>query len=141
MVVPVEELMGDLPFAIALEQGEHVRSSGIGPRQLAGPVLNFEMNDSDALNDLDASEARIDIRGRAVCGDPLEHMFYRAAIFNSLTVARDGCGRMKSRTHEIAVACASAGNVAMHGAGDGIMFGKIGVGGGFELREALCLIA
>src|SRR5690242_12677605 len=109
----MEELMGDLPFAVPFEQGEHIRSSSIGPRQLAGPVLNFQMNDSDALNDLDASEARIDIRSRAVCGDPLEHMFYRAAIFNSLTVAGYGCGRMKSKTHEIAVACAGTGNVAM----------------------------
>jgi hypothetical protein len=29
----------------------------------------------------------------------------------------------------------------MHGAGDGVMFGKIGVGGGFELGEALGLVA
>lgn len=35
LVVPVEELMRDLPLAIALEQGEDVRRSGIGPRQLA----------------------------------------------------------------------------------------------------------
>ena len=134
MLVPVEELMRDLPFAVTLEQGKHIRSSSIGPRQLAGPALNFQMNDRDALNDLDASEARIDIRSRAVCGDPLEHMFYRAAIFNSLTVAGDGCGRMKSRTHEFAVACAGASNVAMHGAGNGVMFSKISVGGWLTSR-------
>jgi hypothetical protein len=141
LVVPVEELMRDLPFAIPLEQREHVRSSSIGPRQLARPVLNFQMHNSDALDDLDAREARIDIRSRAVCGDPLEHMFYRAAILNSLTVPGDGCGRMKGRTHEFAVARASASNLAMHGTGDRVMFGKIGVGRGFELGKALGLIA
>ena len=134
--MPVEELMRDLPFVIPLEQREHVGSSSIGPRQLAGPVLNFQMNDSDALNDLDAGKTGIDIGRGTVCGDPLEHMFYRAAIFDPLTVAGYGCGRMKSRTHEIAVACAGASNVAMHGAGNGVMFSKISVGGGFELGEA-----
>lgn len=33
-VVPMEELMGDLPLAIPLKQGEYVGSSGIGASQL-----------------------------------------------------------------------------------------------------------
>jgi len=77
--------MRHLPFAIPFEQCEYVGSSSIGTRQLAGPVLDFQMNKSDALNDLDARESWIDIRSGAVCGDTLELMFYRAAIFNSLT--------------------------------------------------------
>jgi hypothetical protein len=35
LIVPVEELMRDLPLVVALEQGEYVGSSGIGASQLA----------------------------------------------------------------------------------------------------------
>lgn len=35
LVVPMEELMGDLPIAIPFEQGEYVGSSGIGAGQSA----------------------------------------------------------------------------------------------------------
>src|SRR6266699_2645884 len=90
------------------------------------------MNDSDALDDLDACEARIDIRCRAVLGDPLEHVLNGTTIFDPLTVAGDGCGRMKSRAHEISIACASARDIAVHGAGDRVMFNEVGVGGRFD---------
>jgi hypothetical protein len=73
-VVPVEEFMRDLPLAIPLEQGEYIRSPGIGSSQLAGPVLNFQVNDSDAFDDLDACEARIDVRRRTIRGDPLKYV-------------------------------------------------------------------
>ncbi len=86
MAVPVKELMRDLPLAIPLEQGEYVGSSGFGSSQLAGPALNLQMNDGDALDDLDTCEARTDIRCRTVLSDPLEHVFNRAGIFDPLTV-------------------------------------------------------
>jgi len=35
LVVPVEELMGDLPLAVALQQSEDVRGSRVGAGQLA----------------------------------------------------------------------------------------------------------
>jgi hypothetical protein len=98
------------------------------------------MNDSDALDDLDAREARIDIWCRAVLGDPLENVLNGATIFDSLTVAGDGCGRMKSRAHEISVARASARDVAVHGTGDRVMFDEVGVGSWFERGEALSFI-
>jgi hypothetical protein len=91
------------------------------------------MNNSD---DFDACEARIDIRCRAVLGDPLEHVFNGTTIFDSLTVAGDGCGRMKSRAHEISVACASARDIAVHGAGDRVMCNEVRVGW-FDRGEAL----
>src|SRR5665811_896709 len=86
------------------------------------------MNDGNALDDLDACKARIDIRCWAVLSDPLEHVLHRAAIFHTLTVAGNGCKRMKSRPHQIAVASASARDIAVHGAGDRVVLGKVGVG-------------
>jgi len=35
LVVPVEELMGDLPLAVALQQSEYVGGSRVGAGQLA----------------------------------------------------------------------------------------------------------
>ena len=99
LVVPVEELMGDLPFAIALEQGEHVRSSGIGPRQLAGPVLNLEVHHGDALDDFNSRETRTDVGRGTVPANPLEYVFGRAAVFYALAVPGNRCGRMKRRAH------------------------------------------
>ncbi len=49
------------------------------------------MNNGDAFDDLNACEAGIDIRRRAVFGDPVEHVLNRATIFDPLTVTRDGC--------------------------------------------------
>ena len=140
VIVPVEEFMGDLPLAIPLEQREYIGSSGIGSSQLAGPVLNFKMDDGDAFDDLDACEARIDIRCWAVLGDPLENMFNGATIFDSLTVAGDGCGWMKSRPHEIALAHASTRDVAVHGAGDCVVLGEVSVGGGVNQRDPIDFI-
>ena len=79
--------MGDLPFAVPLEQSEYVRSSGVGTRQLAGPAFDFQMNDSDALDNFNACKAGTDMRCRTVLSDPLKHMFDGAAVFDSLTVA------------------------------------------------------
>src|SRR5580698_10430884 len=98
------------------------------------------MNDRDALDDLDSREARTDIGCRAVLSDPLEDVFNRPTIFNPLTVAGDGGGRMKSRAHEISVARPSARDIAMHRAGDRVMLDKIGVSGRLEHREVLGLI-
>jgi hypothetical protein len=44
---------------------------------------------------------------------------------------------MKSSAHEIAVTCASARDIAVHGASDCIMFDEVGVGGRFGRRETL----
>src|SRR5450631_1025332 len=90
------------------------------------------MNDGNAFDDLDACEARIDIRGGAVLSDPTKHVFNRAGIFDPLTIAGDGGGRMKSRAHEISVACASARYIAMHGAGNRVVFDEISIGGRFD---------
>src|ERR1044071_4780074 len=95
------------------------------------------MNDGDALDDLDASEARIDIRCWAVLRDPLENVLNRTAVFDSLTVARDGRGRMKSGAHEISVACASARDIAVHGTRDCVMFNEVGVGGRFDREQSI----
>jgi len=35
LIVPVEELMRDLPLAVPFEQGKYVGSSGVGAGQLA----------------------------------------------------------------------------------------------------------
>src|SRR5215475_1559645 len=126
--MPVEEFVRDFPFPIAVEQREYVGSPGVGSRQLAGPVLHFQMNDGDRLDDFNAREARGDIRRRTIFVDPLEHVLYRARVFDSLAVAGDGGGRMKGRTHEIAVASARPGDIAMHGTSDGIVFDEISVG-------------
>ena len=48
---------------------------------------------------------------------------------------------MKNRAHEFAIARASARNVAVHGAGNGVMFDEVSVGGRFELGKALgCIV-
>src|SRR5271169_506686 len=104
--------MRDLPCAVPLEQSEYVGSPGIGARQLPGPAFDFQMNNSDALDDFNACKAGTDVRRRAVLSDPLEHVFDRAGIFDSLTVARDGCGRMESRAHQISVTCPGGGDIA-----------------------------
>jgi hypothetical protein len=119
-------------FAVALEQGDYVGSSSIGASQLARPALNFQMNDSDALDDLDACKARIDIRCRAVLSYSLEYVFNRATIFDPLTVAGDGCGRMKSGAHEVSVTGAGPSDVAVHGGADRVMFNEVGVGCRFK---------
>ena len=129
--------MRDLPLIIPLEQREYVGSAGIGSSQLARPVLYFQMNYRDTLDDLDAGEARIDIRCRTIFVDPLEDVFNGARILHSLTVARDGCGRMKRRVHEIAVTCTRPRDVAMHRARDRIMFDEIRVGGRFRRGETV----
>src|ERR1043165_4731225 len=90
-IVPVEQFMRNLPFAIPLEESEHVRSAGIGSGQFTRPVLYFKMNYGDTLNNLDACEARIDIRRGTVFVDPLEDMFNGTRILCSLTIAGDGC--------------------------------------------------
>jgi len=98
------------------------------------------MNDGDALDDLDACEARIDIRCWAVLRDPLENMLNGTAVFDSLTVARDGCGRMKSGTHEISVACAGTCDIAVHGTRNRIMFNEISVCGRFDREQSFGFI-
>jgi hypothetical protein len=127
--------MRDLPRIIPLEQSEYIGSARIGSSQLARPVLYFQMNYRDTLDDLDAGEARIDIRCRTVFVDPLEDVFNGARILHSLTVTGDGCGRMKSRAHKIAVACTRPRDVAMHRARDRIMFDEVRVGGGLRRGE------
>jgi hypothetical protein len=77
---------------------------------------------------------------RTILSDPLEDVFHRPTIFNPLTVAGDGGGRMKRRAHEISVARASARDIAMHCAGDRVMLGEIGVGDRLERWESLGLI-
>src|ERR1700758_5167055 len=98
------------------------------------------MNDRNALDDLDASEARIDIRCGAIRGDPLKYVLNGPSVFDSLTVPGNGCGRMKRRAHEVAVAGASGSYVKVHGAGDRIMLGEIRVGNRFNCGERLALI-
>jgi hypothetical protein len=98
------------------------------------------MNNRDALDDLDSCEARTDIWCRAILSDRLEHVFNRPAIFNPLTVAGDGGGRMKGRAHEISVARPSARDIAMHRAGDRVMLDEVGVCGRLEHRKVLGLI-
>src|SRR5215472_6464713 len=85
------------------------------------------MNERDALDDLDACEARVDIRRRAVRRDPRKHVLNGPSVFDTLTVTGDGRGRMKRGAHQIAVAGASGRDVEVHGACDRIMLGEIGV--------------
>src|ERR1017187_8536944 len=99
------------------------------------------MNNGDAFDDLDTCEAGIDIWRRAVLGDPLEHVFNRATIFDPLTVAGDGCERMKGGAHEIAVPCASARNVTVHSAGDRVMFDEVAVDARFGRGVTLGFVA
>src|SRR5947209_13273397 len=94
------------------------------------------MHDRDALYDFDAGKARIDIWGRAVLGDPFEHVLNRATIFDALTVTGHGCGRMKGRAHEIAVARASTCDVAVHGASNGVMLAEISIAGRIGMGES-----
>ena len=61
-IMPVEQFMRDLPFAVALQQSKNIGSASVGSGQLAGPVLYLQMNDGDTLNDLDACKARTNIR-------------------------------------------------------------------------------
>jgi hypothetical protein len=98
------------------------------------------MHDGDGLYNLDARETRIDIRRRTVRGDPLEHVLDRAVVFNSLAVTGDGRGRIKGGAHQFSIARASPRDVAMHGAGDGVVLREIGVAGGLDWREALDFI-
>ena len=51
--------MRDLPLAVPLDQSEYVGSSRLGTRQLARPAFDFQMNDSDALYDLDSAKRGI----------------------------------------------------------------------------------
>src|ERR1700722_11350278 len=127
LVVPMKQLMGDFPFAVPLGQREHVGSAGIGARQLSGPAFDFQVNDSDALDDFNARKAGTDIRCRTILSDPLEYVFNRAGIFDPLTVARDGCARMESRPHQISVTSPGRGNVAEHGAGDRVMLDEVSI--------------
>jgi hypothetical protein len=91
-------------------------------------------------DDLDTCETRIDIRCGAVRSDPLKDMFNGATIFNALTIAGDGCGGMKGRAHQVSVASASARDIEVHGAGDGVMFGEVGVDGRFDGGQVLGFI-
>ena len=128
-IVPVKELMRDLPAAVAPEQCKYVGSSGLGPSQLTCPVLNFQMNHGNGLDDLDACKTRFNIRCGAVRGDPLEHVFGGTAKFDTLAVSGDGGRRVKGGTHEIAIACASARDIAVNGIGDRVVLDEICVGG------------
>lgn len=121
--------MRDLPLTVPLEQSEYVGSTGIGARQLARPVLYFEMNNSDTLDDFYACEARIDVRSRTVLVDPLKHMFHRPRILHSLTVAGDGCRRMKGRAHEITITCTCSCDVAVHSPSNRIVLDEVPVNG------------
>src|ERR1700759_5029026 len=96
--------MRHLPLSVPLEQCEYVGRAGIGTSQFARPAFDFKMNNRDTLDDFNARKARTDVRRRTVLSDPLENVFDRAGIFDSLTVTGDGCGRMKSRAHQIPVA-------------------------------------
>ena len=127
-IVPVEELMRDLPLAVAPEQSKYVGSSRAGASQLACPALNLQMNDGDGLDDLDACEARFNIRCRAIRGDPLKYVLDGATVFDPLAVSGDGGRRVKRGTHEIAVACASACDIAVNGVGNRVMLDEICVG-------------
>src|SRR5882724_360937 len=98
--------MRDLPLTVPLEQSEYVGSSGIGTRHLPRPAFDFQVNDRNGPDDFNACKAGADVRRRAIRSDPLEYVFDRAGIFDSLTVARDSCGRMESRTHPISITSA-----------------------------------
>src|ERR1700733_838878 len=119
--------MRDLPLAVPLEQSEYVGSPGMGTRQLPRPALDFQMNDRDALDDFNACKAGTNVWCRTVLSDPLEDVFDRAGIFDSLTVARDGCGGMESRAHQVSVTCPGRGDIAEHGAGDRVVLGKVSI--------------
>src|SRR5437763_10275399 len=93
------------------------------------------MHDRDALDDFDAGKARIDIWGRSVLGDPFEDVLNGATVFDTLTVTGHGCGRMKGRAHEIAVARASTCDVAVHGASNGVMLEEISIAGRIGMGE------
>src|SRR5215467_3092426 len=88
-IVPVKEFVRNLPLTVALQQSEYIGSVGVGSSQLTRPVFDFEMDDGDRLDDLDACEAWGDIRRRAILVDPLKHMFYRTRIFDSLAESGD----------------------------------------------------
>ena len=89
--MPVKELMRNLPLAIAFEQREHVGSSRLSSSQFARPALDFEMNDCDALDDFDTGETRTDLSCWTVLIDPIEDVFDGTAVFDTLTIAGDGC--------------------------------------------------
>src|SRR5262252_2967907 len=117
-IVPVEQFMRNLPFTVALEQSKYIGSMRIGSGQLTGPILYFEMNDGNTLNDLNACEARVYGWRRTILIDPLKHMFNRTRILHSLTVSGDGGGRMESGPHEVSFTGACTRDVAMHCASD-----------------------
>ena len=123
----MEELVGDVPLTIAREEGEHVRSSRLGAGQPARPTLDFEMNDSDALDDFNTRKARTDIRRRTILIDPLKDVLDGPAVFDALAVAGNGGGGMKRGAHELAVAGTGIGDIAVDGASNGVVFGEVGV--------------
>ena len=102
--------------------------------------MYFQVNDGDRFDDLTAGEARFDVRCRAVLGDPIEHVFDGTAVFDPLAESGDRGPRVKGGMHEIAIACASTGDVAVHRPGDRVVLDEISIVGGFNRRETFGVI-
>ena len=91
-------------------------------------MLNFQMNNGDRFDNLNASETGFDVRGWSIPGDPLKDVLYGSTVFHTLAVAGDGGRRMESGTHEIAVARPGACDIAVHGTSDRVVLREIAVG-------------
>ena len=138
--MPVEQFMRDLPFTAALEQSKNIGCAGVGSGQLARPMFYLQMNDGDTLNDFNACEARINIWRRTVFVDPPEDVFNGACVLHSLAVARNGCGRMKRRSHDLPVTCTRTRDVGMHRASDRIMLDEVRIGSRIRSGEVVGLV-
>jgi len=84
---------------------------------------------------LNSRKVDLDVRSRAVAVNPLEHVFYRAAIFDALAISGDGRPIMESRTHQTAVARPGTGDIAMHGPRDGVMLDEVGIAEGYGGKD------
>ena len=77
-IMPVKGLLRDLPLAVPLEQGENLGNAGIRSGQLSRPAMDFEVQDGDGFEDLNAREPWMDIRCRAILFDPIEQVLDRS---------------------------------------------------------------
>src|SRR5215469_14988869 len=103
-------------------------------------MFYLQMNNGDTLNDFNACEARIDIWRRTILVDPLEDVFNGACVLHSLAVARNSCGRMKRRSHELPVTCTRTRDVRMHRASDRVMLDEVGIGSRMRSGEIVGLV-
>jgi hypothetical protein len=108
----VEGFLDDLPAIGCAEEGEKIRHADAGAGQLARPVGDFEPDDGDRFEYIDAGDARFDVGCGSITVDPVKE---ESSTDGELIagVAEEGGLGMEGLGHEFAVASFAAVNVEL----------------------------